>query len=196
MGGQWRALVLGAGVAEGRKVYALKEPFTSAKQDRRNSDVYLVDQALAKILLNGIDTATNANILGSSRFARLRQGGGNAFSDEMEACSAIHDQRRMGVMGQHEHRDVINRIFAPPTAPALIGPGPANRPEHIPAKNPCPDVLKTPSGKVIINACFSAIVAEQGRLKRSGGQGTNAIKLSEPVIIQSCRSTFKYLDIS
>jgi hypothetical protein len=64
---------------------------------------------------------------------------------------------------------VIDRILAPPTPPALIWPGSANRPEHVPAENPSPNILKASSGKVIINARFSAIVTEQVLLKRSGG---------------------------
>jgi hypothetical protein len=62
----------GAGVAQGRKVYSFKESFTRAKQDRRNSDVHFVDQALAKILLNDVYAATNTNILAFGRFASLR----------------------------------------------------------------------------------------------------------------------------
>ena len=123
----------GAGVAQGRKVCTFEESFTRAEQDRRNCDVHLVDQALAKILLNDIDAATNANILAFGRFARLRQGGACAFSNEVEGYSSFHDEGRARVVGQHEHRDVIDRILAPPTPPALIGPGSANRPEHVPA---------------------------------------------------------------
>ena len=70
--GKWRAFVPGAAVAQRWKVYSFKEPFTSAKQDRRDSDVHLVDQALAKILLNDIYTATKTNVLASGRFASLR----------------------------------------------------------------------------------------------------------------------------
>ena len=163
--------MLGAGVAQGRKVCSFEESFTSAKEDRRNGDVHLVDQALAKILLNDIDAATKTNILAFGRFARLRQGGGNAFRNEVEGRSSFHDQRCACVVGQHEHRAVIDRIFAPPTPPAFIWPGSANRPEHVPAENPSPDVLKASSGKVIINARSSAIATEQVLLERSCGQG-------------------------
>ena len=171
MSGKWRAFVPGAGVAQGRKVDSFKESFTSAKQDRRNSDVHLVDQALAKILLNDVYAATNTNILAFGRFASLRQGGVNAFRNEVEGCSSFHDQRCACVVGQHEHRDVIDRILAPPAPPAFIWPRSANRPEHVPAENPSPDVLKASSGEVLINARCSAIVTEQVLLKRSCGEG-------------------------
>lgn len=77
-------LELGAGVAQSRLVDPFEEAFTRAKEDRRNGDVHLVDRALAKMLLNDIDAATNANIVASGRFSRLRQGGGNAIGDEAE----------------------------------------------------------------------------------------------------------------
>ena len=171
MSGTWRAFVPGAGVAQGRKVCSFKESFTSAKQDRRNGDVHLVDQALAKILLNDVYAATKTNVLAFGRFASLRQGGGNALGNEVEGRSAFHDQGCACVVGQHEHWDVIDRILAPPTPPALIWPRSANRPEHVPAENPSPDVLKASSGKVIINARSSALATEQVLLKRSCGEG-------------------------
>ena len=120
MSGQWRAFAPAAGVAQGRKVCSFKESFASAKQDRCNGDVHLIDQALAKILLNHVDAATNPNILAFGRFARLRQGGGNALRNEVEGRSSLHDQRCACVVGQHEHRDAIDGILAPPTPPALI----------------------------------------------------------------------------
>ena len=99
MSGEWRAFVPGAGVPQGRKVYSFKESFTSAKQDRRNSDVQLVDQALAKILLNDVYTAAKTDILAFGCFASSRQGRGNAFRDEVEGRSSFHDQRCAWVVG-------------------------------------------------------------------------------------------------
>lgn len=44
-------------------MHPVEEPLTGAEQDRRYGYVHLVDQALAKILLDGIYAATQANIL-------------------------------------------------------------------------------------------------------------------------------------
>jgi hypothetical protein len=75
-------------------------------------------------------------------------------------------------VSQYEHRHVIHRVLAPPArAPALIGPGPANRPEHVPAENPGSDVLKAPGGKVFVDAVLPAVVAEHVPLKRPRGHG-------------------------
>jgi len=54
--------------------------------------MHLVNQALAKILSNDVDTATNANVLACGRYACSRQCGINAFSNEVESRSSVHDQ--------------------------------------------------------------------------------------------------------
>src|SRR5687767_8436766 len=90
VGGESRAFVPGAGVAQGRKIHSFEESFSGAEQDRRNSDVQLVDQASAKILLNDVHAATETNILAFRRFASSRQGGGNAFRNEVEGRSSFH----------------------------------------------------------------------------------------------------------
>ena len=120
---------------------------------------------------NDIYAATKTHILAFGRFAGLRQGGGNAFGHEVEACAALHDQRCACMVGQNKHRDMIDRIVSPPTPPALIWPGSANRPEHVPADNPGPDILEAPGGKVFINACLTAIATEKVLLKRPCRQG-------------------------
>jgi len=54
--------------------------------------MHLVNQALAKILSNDVDTATNANVLAFGRYACSLQCGINAFSNEVESRSSVHDQ--------------------------------------------------------------------------------------------------------
>lgn len=56
-------------MAQSSKIYSFKESFTSAKKDGRNCNVHLVNLASAKILLNDVDTAANANVLALSSFA-------------------------------------------------------------------------------------------------------------------------------
>ena len=133
--------------------------------------MHLVDQAVAKILLNDVDSSTDANILAICSIASLSKGGSNALSNKVEDCSSFHDQRRARVVGQHEDWDVIDRIFALPTSPALIWPGSTDRPEHVSAENPSTNVLKAASGKVFINASCSPIFTEQILLKRAQARG-------------------------
>ena len=91
MSGKWRAFVPDAGVAKLGKIYSFKESFTSTKQYRRDGDVHLVDQALAKILLNDIDASAKPNILAFGCFASLRQSGDNTFRHEVEGGASFHD---------------------------------------------------------------------------------------------------------
>jgi hypothetical protein len=163
--------VPGAGVTQGRKIHTFEESLTGAEQDWRYGYVHLVDKALAKILLDDIDSATNANILASSGSPGALKSDDRAFCDEVESRSAFHDERRARMVRQNKDGDVVHGVVAPPPPPTLIWPGSANRPEHVPAKNPSPDVLKTSSGKVFINAGCSAITTEQVLLKRSCGHG-------------------------
>ncbi len=125
MRGKWRPLTPGAGVAEGRKIYTFEQSLAGAEQDGRYGDVHLVDQAVAKILLNDVDAATRSHVFAPCRLAGALERDDRAFGHEVEGRSAFHDQRCACVVGQHEHRDVIDRILAPPAAPALIRPGAA-----------------------------------------------------------------------
>ena len=79
--------MFGANIAQGRKIDTFEESLTGAKQDWRYGEVHLIDQALAKILLDDIDSATNANIFASGGFLGTFKRGGNAFRHEVEGSS-------------------------------------------------------------------------------------------------------------
>lgn len=168
---KWRGFVSGATITQGRKVYFFEESFTRTKKDWRNGDVHFIDQALAKILLNDIDAATNANIFACGGVLGACKRDGSTFRHEVKSRAPIHDKGWARVVGEHEYGDVIHGVIAPPTPPAFVWPRPANWPEHVPAEDPGPDVLKTSGGKVFIHTRCSAIVAEQVFLKRACGQG-------------------------
>ena|SRR5664279_1113125 len=169
MGGPCRGFVLDAGIAQGRKIHTFEESLTRAEQDWRYGYVHFIDKAVAKILLNDIDSATNANIFACGGFPGARKRDGSTFRHEVKGRSAVHDKRWARVVRQHEYGDVIHRVLAPPTPPALVRPWTTNRPEHIPAKDPCADVLETSSGKLIVDARFPAIASKQLLLKGSRG---------------------------
>jgi hypothetical protein len=124
---------------------------------------------LAKILLDDMDTATHANIFACGGSPGEIKSDGGTLRHEVKSRSAVHDKRWARVVREHEDGDVIHRVLAPPTPPALVRPWATNRPEHVSVKNPGSNILKAASGKIIINARFSAIVTEQVLLKCSGG---------------------------
>jgi hypothetical protein len=65
------------------------------------------------------------------------------------------------MVGQHEHRDVVGRLIAPPAFPAVVRPGPAHRPEHVAAQDPGTDVLEAAGGKDFVRTVRSlAFVAD------------------------------------
>ena len=170
MGGPCRGFVLDAGIAKRRKIHAFEEALTGADQNWRYGYVHLIDQAVAKILLDDIDSATNANIFSSCGFPGARKGDSSTFRHEIKRRSAIHDKRWARVVRKYEYGDVIHRVLAPPTPPALVWPWATNRPKHISAKDPSADVLKTSSGKLIVDTCFPAIATKQLLLNGSSGE--------------------------
>lgn len=159
--------MLDAGIAQGRKIYTFEESLTGAEQDWRYGYVHLIDKALTKILLNDTDSATKANIFASSGFAGAFKCDGSTFRHKVEGGAPIHDKWCAHMVGQHEYRHVIHRVLAPPTPPALVWPWTTNRPEHIPAEDPCADVLEASSGKLLVGTRFPAIAAKQLLLKGS-----------------------------
>jgi hypothetical protein len=161
MGGPCRGFVLHAGIAQGGKIHTFKEAFTGAEQDRRYRYVHLIDQAVAQILLDDIDSATNANIFASGGFPGALKSDGSTFRHEVKARSAVHDKRWARVIRQDEYGDVIHGILAPPTPPAFVWPWTTNRLKHISAEDPCADVPEASSGKRIVDARFPAIASKQ-----------------------------------
>lgn len=169
MSGPRRGFVLDAGIAQGRKIHAFEESLTGAEQDWRYGYVHLIDKALAKILLDDIDSATEANIFAFGGFAGAFKCDGSASRHKVKGGAPIHDKCWAHVVGQHEYRHVIHGVLAPPTPPLLVWPWTTNRPEHVPAEDPCADVLESSSGKLLVDARFPAIVTKQLLLKGSSG---------------------------
>src|SRR5689334_5974739 len=85
----------------------------------------------------------------------------------MKCRAALHDDRCARVVGQHKHRRVIGRIVAPPSLPAVVGPGSADRTEHVASQNPGADVLKSARGEAIVEPGGAVPLAEHG-LKGAG----------------------------
>src|SRR6202140_4627695 len=62
MGGFLRRNELNAFVSQSAHVNPLEQSLSPAQQDRRDSDVQLIDEAGTKILLDGVRSAPNAHI--------------------------------------------------------------------------------------------------------------------------------------
>jgi hypothetical protein len=70
MGGFLRRNELNAFVSLSARVNPLKQSLSPAQQDRRDSDVQLIDEARTKILLDGVGSAANAHIHADGCLAR------------------------------------------------------------------------------------------------------------------------------
>jgi len=134
--------------------------------------VHLIDQSLAKKLLDDIDTPTKANVLATRRLAGLSKRRGNSVRYEAEGCSTFHHKRSTRMVCQNEDRALVHRLLAPPTPPTLIRPGSANGTEHVSTKNPCADIPEASSSEVIIDGARRSPIATKHRLlKRASGHG-------------------------
>src|SRR5215813_1453055 len=63
------------------------------------------------------------------------------------------------MMRKHKYGRVIRRFVTPPALPTIIGPGTANRAEHVPPKNPGANVDESHLGDLVINARLTIIKA-------------------------------------
>src|SRR5512141_857407 len=129
--------LFGTFVPEIAQIEALKKTLTFSEQYRSQSKVKLIDESRAEKLPNGRNSATNPNVLSTSRFSRFVECGVDTASNETELGSSLHAERRTFIMSQHEYRRMIRWLFTPPASPALVRPWSAHRSEHVASKNPC-----------------------------------------------------------
>src|SRR5262245_35026156 len=158
---------LDAFVSRGPKVYPLEQPLALSQQHRRNGDVQLVNEARTQVLLDRIRPSTNAHVEPVGGAARLVERLVNAPRDEVESSSARHLNGRAGVMRQDKNGNVIGRVVTPPPLPVLVRPRTADGSEHVSSEDPGSNILKATGSEVIVNPGRSAVLAEQGPLKRA-----------------------------
>src|SRR5438045_457448 len=63
------------------------------------------------------------------------------------------------MVGQHEGRHMIGRLFTPPSFPRVVRPGPAHRSKHVTAQNPRADVLHSEARPLVINISRTTFMA-------------------------------------
>lgn len=162
--------MFGAVIAELWQVETGEKVFPGAEEDRSNGEVHLVDEAGLKVLADGGDAAAKANVLTFGSAGGALKSSVDAIGDEVEGGAAAHGDGFARVMGEHEDRSVVGRVVAPPTFPGIVGPGTADRAEHVATQNPRSDFVEATSGEVVVGACRAAILSKH-LLKRAGGEG-------------------------
>ena len=130
--------------------------------------MHVVDEAGAKILLDGGGASAEANIFTVGGVDGLFECAVNAVGDEVEGGASFHRDGRAGVVGQNEDGHVVGRGVAPPTFPGVVGPGSADGTEHVAAEDPGADVFKAPLDELVIHAGFAAGLAHHLMLGAGG----------------------------
>src|SRR2546423_15715489 len=122
--------MLGARIAQRRLVDPVKQRLTTAEQDRRDRDMYLVDEPRLEILAHRGRPAADLDIEPARGLPGATERFLNAAGDEMKDGPAFHRDRCARVVRQHEHRHVIRRGVAPPPPPPRLRPTTAPRGGH------------------------------------------------------------------
>jgi transposase InsO family protein len=161
---------LNAFVAQRPQVEPLQQRLSPAKQHRRDRDVQFVDKAFTQVLPDGVGSAADPHVLAASGIACPFKRIMDAAGDEVERCATFHLDRRPGMVGQNEDRNVVGRIVAPPAFPGVVLPLAAHGGEHVAPQNPCANILKAARGEIIVNPRAAAVLAEQRALERAGRQ--------------------------
>src|SRR5262245_53723846 len=129
--------------------------------------MHLIDQPGAQIVPDGGDAAAEADILAAGGFEGALERGLDAVGDEVKGGATRHRDRWLRIMREHEDRNVIGRVVAPPAFPGLIRPGPADRPEHVAPQDPGADIGEAARRKIVVWAGRSIRLAEHG-VRREG----------------------------
>src|SRR2546430_15149475 len=88
---------------------AVEDPLAGAKQDRRNVERELVDDAGNEGLAHNRGATRDVYAALAGRLTRLCVSGVEAAGDEVEGCPAVHLDRLASVMGEHKHPRVVRR---------------------------------------------------------------------------------------
>src|SRR5688572_18711226 len=167
MGRFLRCNELNAFVCQSAHVKPLEQSLTPAQQDRRDSDVQLIDEARTKILLDSARSAANAHVHSVGCVARAVKRLVNTARDEVERRSAFHLEGRARVMSQDESWNVIGWVISPPAFPVHVGPGTADGSEHVSSENPGANILEAARSEVLIDPRRATVGAQYAPLERA-----------------------------
>src|SRR3954452_18127207 len=99
---------------------AVEDPLAGAKQDRRDVERELVDDAGNEGLAHSRGATRDVYAALAGRLTRLCVSGVEAAGYEVEDRSAFHLDRLSTVMGEHKDRRVVRRLGTPQAAAVII----------------------------------------------------------------------------
>src|SRR5438477_3374450 len=126
MRGLLRRYDFNAFVSQSPQGNPFEQRFPPAEQDRRDSNVQFINEALTKILLDCVRPTADPHVHSGSGLACTVERLANASCYEVERRVAFHLDGRARVMSQDESWNVIRWVVPPPAFPVHVGPGTAN----------------------------------------------------------------------
>src|SRR5437016_4789102 len=158
--------MLGAFEAKPGEIDAAEEMLTRAQQNRRDRKMHFVDQPGAQIVPDGGDAAAKADVLSVGGFEGALERVLDAIGDKVKGGAAGHVDRWPRIVREHEDRNVIGRIVAPPAFPGFVRPRPAYGPEHVASQDPRAEIGDAARRQVVVGAGRPTLFPEQHLLKR------------------------------
>ena len=113
-------------------LHSVEQALAGAEQNGSDVEHELVDHARGESLPHGGGATGDVDAEVAGRRLRARKGDIEAFGDEVERRPALHRDRIVRVVGENEHRSVIRRLVAPPSAPVHVPLAP-NGAKHVAA---------------------------------------------------------------
>jgi hypothetical protein len=136
MRGMVRESVLRALVAEAHRIDAGEEGLASAQKHGGDHEVDLVDQPGGEVLADGGNATAEPDVLALGHLLRALQRGMDAIGHEVKGRSALHRDRRTGMVRQHEDGHVVGRVVARILGRLGAGIGSAGSPGEPPRPSP------------------------------------------------------------
>src|SRR5262245_19879637 len=160
MRGFLRGRKFNALVSQSPQVNFFEKSLSTAEQDRCDSNVQLINKALTKILLDCVGSAANSYVFSRGRPSCPVKRLVNSARDEVKRRVAFHCDGCTRMVSEDEDWNVIRRIVSPPSFPVHVRPGTANRSEHVPSENPCPNIPKAARSEVFVDPRCAAVFAK------------------------------------
>src|ERR1700726_3571265 len=114
MRGLLRRYEFNAFVSQSPQVNPFEQRLSPAEQDRRDSNVQFVNEALTEILPDCVRPTADPYVLSGSGLACTVESLANASRYKVERRAAFHLDGGTGIMGQDEGWNVIGWIVSPP----------------------------------------------------------------------------------
>src|SRR6185503_20849801 len=121
--------------------------------------MHFVDQTGGQVLTNGGHSTSDPDVALPGSFTRAFKRFMNASSHEVERRAAFHRQRLAGMMCQHKNWNMIRRLLAPPSLPAVVRPRTSDRTKHVASQNPGPNIRHGLRRKLVIESATAALHA-------------------------------------